>query len=96
MRKWSPWGLVDCVELNRGKLMMGKFENAAEYAGRVFIFENEQNLAHFLVYPNRFLKVLPSLPKTTNICIAGPRKSGKKTLAKLLRDIYGLKIIDFE
>ena len=39
-RKWSPWGLIDCVELARDKLLQGKFEFAAEYAGRVFIFEN--------------------------------------------------------
>ena len=39
-RKWSPWGLIDPVELHRGKLLAGKFEFAAEYAGRVFVFEN--------------------------------------------------------
>lgn len=39
---------------------------------------------------------LPALPKLTNICITGPRKSGKKTIAKLLGDIYGLKVINIE
>jgi adenylate kinase family enzyme len=32
----------------------------------------------------------------TNLCITGPRKSGKKTIAKLLGDIYGLKVIDIQ
>ena len=39
-RKWSAWGLIDSVELERGRLVVGKFEFAAEYAGRVFVFEN--------------------------------------------------------
>jgi hypothetical protein len=24
-RKWSPWGLIDCVELYKSKLLAGKF-----------------------------------------------------------------------
>lgn len=32
----------------------------------------------------------------TNLCITGPRKSGKKTIAKLLGDIYGLKVLDIQ
>ena len=63
---------------------MGKFEFAAEYAGRVFVFENENNLNKFINCPRNFVQKLPQLPKKTNIAIAGPRKSGKKTLAKIL------------
>lgn len=39
---------------------------------------------------------MPSIPKLTNICITGPRQSGKKTIAKLLGDIYGLKVINIQ
>lgn len=28
-RKWSPWGLIDCVELSKDKQIAGKFEFAA-------------------------------------------------------------------
>lgn len=38
VRKWSPWGVVDAVELHRGRLINGKSEFAAEFAGRVFLF----------------------------------------------------------
>ena len=40
VRKWSPWGIVDPVQLKRDKLVNGKYEFAADYAGRVFLFEN--------------------------------------------------------
>ena len=53
---------------------MGKFGNAAEYAGLAFVFENEENLNKFLIYPNRYLQKLPALPNKTNLCITGPRK----------------------
>lgn len=37
-RRWSPWGLIDPVELHREKLLNGKFQFASEYGGRVFVF----------------------------------------------------------
>lgn len=40
VRKWSPWAVVDPVELSRDRLINGKSEFAAEFAGRVFLFEN--------------------------------------------------------
>lgn len=75
---------------------MGKFEFAAEYAGRVFVFDNENNLNSFLNLPRNYLQQLPKLPKTTNICITGPRQSGKKTIAGMLGAIYGLKVINIQ
>ena len=95
-RKWSPWGLIDCVELERGKLIAGKFEFAAEYGGRVFVFENENNQNSFLNLPRKYLQKLPELPRATNICISGPRKSGKKTIANMLGEIYGLPVLDIQ
>lgn len=50
----------------------------------------------FLNSPRKYLDSLPELPKKTNICITGPRKAGKKTLAKKLSEIYKLQIINFE
>ena len=95
-RKWSAWGLIDCVELHGGKLIAGKFEFAAEYAGRVFLFENENNQNSFLNLPRKYLQKPPTLPKTTNIFINGPRKSGKKTIANLLSQVYGLPVINLQ
>lgn len=80
----------------KGKLLVGKFEFAAEYAGRVFVFENENNLNAFLNQPRKYLQTLPKLPKATNICINGPRKSGKRTIANLLGNIYGFKVINIQ
>ena len=50
----------------------------------------------FMNLPRIYLQKLPSLPKMTNLCITGPRKSGKKTIAKLLGDIYGFKVINIQ
>ena len=65
-------------------MLAGKFEFAADYAGRVFVFENENNFNAFLDNPRIHLMEPPKLPEKTNICINGPRKSGKKTIAKIL------------
>jgi YHS domain-containing protein len=72
------------VELSKDKVQPGKFEFGAEYGGCVFVFDNENNLNAFLETPRKYLQTLPKLPKKTNIAIIGPKKSGKKTLAKLL------------
>ena len=95
-RKWSPWGTIDPVELSKDKLIAGKFEFAAEYAGRVFVFENENNQNAFINLPRSYLQKAPCLPKLTNLFITGPRKSGKKTIAKILGDIYGLKVLNIQ
>ena len=60
----------------------------------MFVFENENNLNAFLALPRKFTQKKPELPAKTNICIVGPRKSGKKTIAKMLAEIYKLKIIN--
>ena len=49
VRKWSKWGIVDPVELFRSRLINGKSEFAAEYAGRVFMLENEKNQNDFIL-----------------------------------------------
>jgi len=94
VRKWSQWGIVDPVELLRSRLVSGKSEFAAEYAGRVFLFENEKNQADFILEPRKYLTKRPRLPPTFNIVVNGPRKSGKKSLAHQLSQIYGVRVVD--
>ena len=77
-------------------MLAGKFEFAAEYAGRVFVFDNEQNINAFLNLPRKYLTQLPKLPKNTNIFITGPRKSGKKTIANLFGSLYDLKVVNIQ
>jgi len=72
------------------KLVPGKGEFACDYAGRVFLFDNEENQKKFLSYPRKYLMKLPELPKSYNIAIIGPRLAGKKTQAGLLCKQYGL------
>lgn len=50
----------------------------------------------FIDLPRKYLQKLPQLPGKTNICICGPRKSGKKTLAHRLSEIYQLQVINME
>ena len=76
-RKWSPFMQTDPVALSKGKLVQGKTEFAAEYASRVFLFENEENAKEFAGKPRKFLLERPRMPKTYNIAILGPHASGK-------------------
>lgn len=48
------------------------------------MFDSETNLEQFINNPRIYLRQLPELPKKTNIVIGGPRKAGKKTIAKAL------------
>lgn len=48
----------------KGRVVPGKSENACEYAGRVFLFDNEENCLAFEKNPRKYLKVPPKLPKT--------------------------------
>ncbi|EGR31735.1 hypothetical protein IMG5_103090 [Ichthyophthirius multifiliis] len=96
VRKWSPWQQVDPVELSKGRLLIGKGEFACDYAGRVFLFENEENQNAFERNARKYLQKEPQLPKTYNIAIIGPRQSGKKTMANKLADQYGFLVVDLE
>jgi len=74
----------------------GRGDLACDYAGRVFLFAEEKNQEEFLKNPRKFLARKPELPRTYNVAIIGPRKSGKKTFANLLAKQYGWKFIDTE
>jgi len=39
--------------------------------------------------PRKFLQKSPVLPRSYNVAIIGPRKAGKKSIAKLLSKKYG-------
>jgi len=73
---------------------MGKGEFPCAYAGRVFIFFSEENLQKFIKSPKYYLQVPNQMPKRYNISLQGARGSGKHTIAKLLSQKYGWKIID--
>lgn len=95
-RKWSGFYQIDPVELFNGKVVIGKGDFPISYAGRVFLFEKEENLLEFFKNPRKFLKNRPKMPKGYNISICGPHLSGKKTYAELLNKFYGWKIVDVE
>jgi len=42
-RSWSLWNTTDPVALKEGLLRTGLPDYGAEYAGKVFVFENEDN-----------------------------------------------------
>lgn len=90
MRKWSPWQQTDAVELAKGRVVPGKTDFPCEYAGRVFLFDNEDNQKAFCDYPRRFLTQLPQIPKSFNIALLGARMSGKRSIAAKLSELYGL------
>ena len=83
-RQWSPWQQIDPVELYNNKVVTGRGDLSCEYSGRVFLFENEKNQEDFLKLPCKYLQNKPLLPKTYNVAIIGPKRSGKKTYAEML------------
>jgi len=95
-RKWSAFYQIDPIELFNGKVILGKAEFAVAFAGRVFLFDKEENILEFLKNPCNCLKKRPKMPKGYNISLCGPHLSGKKTYAELLSKLYGWKIIDVE
>lgn len=95
-RKWSAFYQIDPVELFQGKVVAGKAEFPVDFAGKVFLFEKEENLLEFVKNPCKFLKNRPRMPKGYNISICGPHLSGKKTFADQLRRLYGWKVLDVE
>lgn len=96
IRKWSSFYQIDPVELFNGKVIVGKAEFPCEYAGRVFLFDKEENLIEFTQNARKYLKTKPKMPIGYNVSLVGPPCSGKKTYAELLNKLYGWKIIDID
>lgn len=77
-------------------MIPGKVEFACDYAGRVFLFDNEENQNKFLSQPRLYLKKPPELPKTYIVSVCGPKGSGKNTIGARLAEHYGWKLVDVE
>ena len=96
-RKWSMWKDYDPVSLKNNFLILkGNPEFAAEYCGRVFIFINEENKNMFIENPKYFVNKQPQLPSNYRIAIFGPPKSGKKTIASMLNEMFKFNIINID
>lgn len=93
-RAFSIWKQVDPVALHNTVLVQGKPDYAAEYAGNVFLFDNEENQEKFVKNPQIYLKSYPKMPSEFRLCIIGPKKAGKHTQAEYLCAKYGWKLID--
>lgn len=96
-RTWSKWQQTDAVELYlKEKVVPGKVEFACDYAGKVFLFDSEENQSRFMGNPRKFLRRAPTLPGSYSIAVVGARQSGKKSVARLLAETYGWKLVDIE
>lgn len=96
-RKWSPWKQIDPVALKDDFLLLtGSTEFPASYFSRVFLFVSEENRKKFLENPKKYISAPPQVPVNYRISIIGPPKSGKSTIAQMLSELYGWKVIDME
>lgn len=95
LRRWSLFSTFDPVALLAGKVIRGSSDQAVEYAGRIFVFSSEENKNAFILNAKKYLEEKPTLPKNYNISITGLCKSGKSTIAKLLAEYYGYRVIEF-
>ncbi|MCQ2816063.1 MAG: nucleoside monophosphate kinase [archaeon] len=96
-RRWSPWKQEDPVALKDDFLLLqGSTEFPAVYFGRVFLFVTEENRKKFLENPKKYINEPPKVPINYRISIIGPSKSGKSTIAQMLSELYGWKIMDME
>jgi len=59
------------------------------------LFENEQSQKEFCKQPKRYLKNPPQMPDRFRLLLSGPAGCGKKTVAKVLNDKYGWRIVDW-
>ena len=93
-RQWSLWKQLDPVALAQGKVVTGKPDVAAEFGGKVFLFDNEDNQAKFMSNPRPFLSTPPKLPGQHRVLFLGGKTAGKHTQAAYLSAKYGWKAID--
>jgi adenylate kinase family enzyme/YHS domain-containing protein len=94
-RKWSLWKQIDPVALKENFLILnGNPEFGVEYFGRVFLFINEENKNRFIENPKKYLLAPPKVPKNYRVCILGPSRSGKNTVADFLSETFGWKKVN--
>ena len=96
-RRWSFWKDIDPVSLkDKFTILHGSTEHAVEYVGRVFLFVNEDNKNLFLSNPKIYLKEKPKVPIEYKIAIIGPPKSGKKTIANIINELFDLTVVNID
>ena len=96
-RRWSMWKDIDPVSLkDEHTILKGNPEFACEYCGKVFVFKNEENKLKFLDNTKYYLKEQPTVPSQYKIAVFGPGKSGKKTVVKMIEQLFKLKSINLE
>lgn len=96
-RKWSMWKDYDVTSLKDDFLILkGNPEYGVEYCGRVFIFISQENKNKFMKNPKKYTANYPVIPNNYRIAIIGPPKSGKKTIAKMLNELYNYKVINID
>lgn len=94
-RRWSLWKQIDPVALKDDFLLLtGSTDYAAECCQRVFVFVSEENKNKFIENPKKYLLKPPQVPYNYRVCIFGPSKSGKNTIAQILTDMFGWKKIN--
>ena len=96
-RRWSLWKQTDPVALMDDFLILnGNTEFAIDYCGRVFLFVSEDNRNKFFANPKKYLKKPPQVPSKYRIGIFGPPKSGKKTVAAMLNELFNLRPMNLD
>ena len=95
MRRWSPFWKHDPVALFNKKVQRGLSQFSCDYAGRIFCFTSEENMAEFMRDPKKFLMFPPQIPpQQYNISLVGMKNTGKRLFAEKLAERYGLEIVD--
>ena len=61
----------------------------------MFLFENDQNQKLIYQKPKIYLNTPPAMPDSFRLLLSGPTGSGKKTVANILHEKYGWKIVDW-
>ncbi|KEP64096.1 UNVERIFIED_CONTAM: hypothetical protein HHA_319308 [Hammondia hammondi] len=95
-RIWSAWKQSCPVTLfEEGVAAEGRRELAVDYAGRVFLFADEEKQRRFLDDPKTFLGGVPTLDaKKIAVAFSGANRRDAVKQAALLADAFGLSVVD--
>lgn len=99
-RVWSSWKTFCPVSLHEeddGYPREGSSDFAVEYAGRVFLLENEEKQKKFLDDPKVYLSTEPQVKsRKLSIAFSGPNEELQTKQASLLSQVYDLLVIDVQ
>jgi len=79
---------------DKSEIREGTQENAVDYGGRVFLFSSPETMTAFKRDPRKYIDKWPQVPPTLGLAILGPPRSGKKTQANMISDMYGFQVVD--